>query len=255
MSRSDADEQLAARNAKFVAAAEACLRHWDSALPIEVTDKAQVKFRVCFPLVAHSLSQTKAALLLLRAGQPFVATANTRVAFEHALTAQWVLLTHDGEERLVRHMEASYLLHAREFSKAVGHPPELKDIVDRPPAEGAARSYSVPMACARFDQSGLLYDLYRRLGQSIHPSLETLRAYLNVYDLEGHKVNASGTLQVPDDLYMSLGFSAVMAIDVLERLRLGQPHLEVVEKIAKAACLPFDLTRDDREPHLQHPAK
>ncbi len=101
MSSPDADAQLAAKDAGFVAAAEACVRHWGGALPIEVADEDQIKFRVCFPLVAHSLNQIAAALLLLRAGQPFVATANVRVAFEHALTAQWVLLTHGGEERLV----------------------------------------------------------------------------------------------------------------------------------------------------------
>src|SRR6266849_2856508 len=109
----------------------------------------------------------------------------------------------------------------------------------RPPVEGAARSYSIPMVCVRFDQSGLLYDLYRRPGQSIHPSLDTLRAYHNVYNFEDQKVNSVGALHVPHDLYMSLGFSAVMAVDVLERLRLGQPHLAVVEKIAEAAALLF----------------
>src|SRR5258707_15663768 len=106
MSNPDADAQLAAMDASFVAAAEACVLRWQGALPIEVVDEERVKFRVCFPLVAHSLSQVAAALLLLHAGQPFVATANTRVALEHALAAQWVLLTYRGEERLVRHMEA-----------------------------------------------------------------------------------------------------------------------------------------------------
>jgi hypothetical protein len=221
MSSPDADAQLAAKDASFVAAADACVRHWDNALPIEVADEERIKFRVCFPLVAHSLNQVAAALVLLRAGQPFVATANTRVAFEHALAAQWVLLTHGGEQRLVRHMEASHLLRAKEFSKAVDDPLELRDIVDRSPADGPARSYSIPMACARFDQSGLLYNLYRHLGQSIHPSLETLRAYLNVNELESHAVDSAGRLHAPPDLCMSLGFGAVMAVDVLERMRRG----------------------------------
>lgn len=205
-------------------------------------------------MIAHSLNQVNAALLLLRADRPFVATANTRIAFEHSLAAQWVLLTHGGEKRLVRNMEAGYLLHAKEFSKAVSDPPELKDIVNRSPVEGKDRSYSVPMACSRFDQSGLLYGLYRDLSQSIHPSLETLRAYVNVYKLESHKVDVDpeGRLQVSPRLYMALGFSAVMAVDVLERMRCGQPRLAAIEEIARVASLPFDLALSDSEPHLQH---
>jgi hypothetical protein len=251
MNDPDIDAQLAARDAGFFAAAEACLRHWDRALPIEVADSDQVKFRVCFPLVAHSLNQVRAALMLVGANQSFVATANTRVAFEHALTAQWVLLTYGGAERLVRHMEASYLTNAKEFSKAVGDPPELSDIISRLPVDGPARSYSLPMICDRFSQDKLLYNLYRHLGQSIHPSLETLRAYLNVRDRDSREVSAVGA-RVPPDLYMALGFSAVMAAEVIERLRCGQSKLAVIEEIAKAASLPFDLSFSDTQPHLQH---
>ncbi len=148
-------------------------------------------------------------------------------------------------------MEASHLLRAKEFSRAVDDPPEFRDIVDRSPADGPARSYSIPMACSRFDQSGLLYNLYRHLGQSIHPSLETLRAYLNIKELDSHAVDSAGRLHAPPDLYMSLGFGAVMAVDVLERMRCGQPRLAVIEEIARSASLPFDLALSDRVPHLQ----
>jgi hypothetical protein len=252
MSSADADAQLRARDASFVEAAEACLRHWADVLPIEVAEEAKAKFPVCFPLAAHSLRQVHAALVLLRAGQPFVAAANTRVALEHALAAQWVLLTYGGEQRLVRHMEAGHLMQAKEFSNAVGDPPELKDIVRRSPADGSARSYSVQMVCKRFSEDGLLYNLYRHLGQAVHPSLETLRAYLDVYKLNSHKVDPAGTLHVPPDLYMSVGFSAVMAVDTVERMRLGQPGLAAIAEIARIASLPFDPARSDSEPHLQN---
>lgn len=188
--------------------------------------------------------------MLVDANQPFVATANTRVAFEHALTAQWVLLTYGDPERLVRHMEASHLKSAKEFSKAVGDPPELSDIVSRSPVDGPARSYSCPMICDRFSHDKLLYNLYRHLGQSVHPSLETLRTYLNVHDQESHKVSNVGAL-VPPELYMAIGFSAVMAAEVIERLRRGQPRLAVIEEIAKAASLPLDLSLSDTQPYLQ----
>jgi hypothetical protein len=47
--------------------------------------------------------------------------------------------------------------------------------------------------------------------------------------------------------------SSVWAIDVLERLRLGQPNLAKVEDIARAGLIPIDLARDDKNPELQHP--
>ncbi len=57
MSSIDDRESLAAQEVGFLAAAEACLRHWEDALPIDVAQEQEIKFRVCFPLVAHSLNQ------------------------------------------------------------------------------------------------------------------------------------------------------------------------------------------------------
>jgi hypothetical protein len=123
--------ELAAKDASYLVAAEACLRHWDGALPVDVADEDKKKFEICYPLVAHSLNQVNAALVLMKADQPFVAAVNARTAFEHALTAQWVILTYGGEQILAMHMEASHLTQVKEFSKAIGDPLELAGIVDR----------------------------------------------------------------------------------------------------------------------------
>ncbi|ODR19215.1 hypothetical protein [Mycolicibacterium porcinum] len=60
--------------------------------PLEVTAKLEPKFRVCFPLSAHALNHLEAAWNTRRS-LPWVAKSGIRIAFEHALTAQWVLLT------------------------------------------------------------------------------------------------------------------------------------------------------------------
>lgn len=49
-------------------------------------------FRVGYPLAAHALTASAAALDLW-GPLPWVAMANIRTALEHALAAQWVLLT------------------------------------------------------------------------------------------------------------------------------------------------------------------
>lgn len=54
---------------------------------------------MCFPLAAHAINHVEVAL---EAQQkfPWVARTSARVAFEHTLRAQWVLLTVDGEHKL-----------------------------------------------------------------------------------------------------------------------------------------------------------
>ena len=55
------------------------------------------------------------------------------------------------------------------------------------------------------------------------------------------------------ELPRALGVSSVWAMDVLERLRVGQPNLAKVEEIACAGVIPIDLARDDKKPELQLP--
>src|SRR6185312_8116964 len=54
------------------------------------------KFRVVFPLAAHALNHIEAAEYF-QSSSPWVAVSSARIAFEHALTAQWVLWTEGGE--------------------------------------------------------------------------------------------------------------------------------------------------------------
>jgi hypothetical protein len=248
------DDAVVHANARFLRAAEAAVEHWNEALPISVPDSASVKFRVCFPLIAHALNHASCGLANISL-LPFVAVTNARVAFEHALAAQWVLLTREGEISLVRHMEYGYLTRAKAFAKAADCPDELKDIVVSEPADGPQRAWSVEMACARFDTSGLLYDIYRNLSQAIHPSYETLRAHIDIDRLgsDAVRISGSGDLKPMTELLRALGVSSVWAIDVLERLRVGQPNLAKVEKIARAGLIPIDLARDDKKPELQLP--
>jgi hypothetical protein len=241
-------------NARFLRAAEAAVEHWKEALPISVSDSASVKFRVCFPLIANALNHASSGLANI-SQLPFVAATNARVAFEHALAAQWVLLTHEGEIRLVRHMEYGYLTRAKAFARVTDYPDDLKDIATAEPADGPKRAWSIEMACARFDSSGLLYDIYRNLSQAVHPSYGTLRTHIDIDYLGSNavRISGSGDLKPMTELPRALGVSSVWAIDVLERLRVGQPNLAKVEEIARAGVIPIDLARDDKKPELQLP--
>lgn len=245
----------AALNKAHLHAARQCLEMWQrDAGPIEVRQDLEIKFRVCYPLVAHAMNQIAVALEVTD-GHPLASVTNARVAFEHAVAAQWVLLTHGGEERLVYYMEHQWWTRAREFSEAIGDPDELRDIVAKEPIDGARRSWSVELACRRFSPTSMFYDLYRDLTQAVHPSYGMMRAYLDLSnDAPPQRIDRRGGLDDIDSTAMALGLSGVLALDVLERLRNRHPRLAEIEAIAHAAGLPSELASSDQTPELQRAA-
>jgi len=66
--------------------------------PLVVDPEDDHPFRVCYPLTMYALNQVRAAVLLHDQGMVYPATVNVRVAFEHAVWAEWVRLT-DGDPR------------------------------------------------------------------------------------------------------------------------------------------------------------
>ena len=76
------------------------------------------KFRVCFPLAAHALNHVEAAVAL-QSSSPWVAMSSVRIAFEHALTAQWVLWTKNGEDLLAQQMALQDHRRSSEFVDVV----------------------------------------------------------------------------------------------------------------------------------------
>jgi hypothetical protein len=87
--------------------------------PVSFDSSLEIKSRVCFPLAAHALNHADVALGLHQE-RPSVAASCTRVAFEHALAAQWVLLTEDGEQELVNYMRWQQYKRGRDFAEALG---------------------------------------------------------------------------------------------------------------------------------------
>lgn len=243
---------------RYMEAAQQCVAHWKSvdqrlAVPAELG----VKFRVCFPLIAHAMNHVTHAIDLA-ATAPFVMASGARIALEHALTAQWVQLTHDGEITLVNHMTHSWMVRTAEFASAAGEEEELAPILERPPIDGKERSFSMSLVFARFESSGLFYDVYRDLAQAVHPSYGTVTAHLAIRPDEADsdrptKIDPHGRRNQNSSTALGLGLAAVLACDALERLREGSPDLDLVGRIAADAGLPSDLRLSDQNPDLQHP--
>lgn len=232
-------------------AARECLAVWrELPTPLKVSKDLEIKFRVVFPLAAHALNLVEGALDQLPR-HPLVASANARLALEHAVAGQWVLLTDGGEVTLKNSMEHSYLTRAERFARAAGNPPELDDVIARPPIHGSAREFSTERAFDRFDPTGLFYDTYRDLSQAVHPSFGTLQAHFDISPEDRSerawptRIDRNGGAAPISSTAMGLGLAAVLALDALARLREGQDGLVDVERIAGRAGLPHDLSFSD----------
>jgi hypothetical protein len=222
--------------------------------PIVVDPEDEIPFRVCYPLTMYALNQDAAAVLLHDNGAPYSATVNVRVAFEHAIWAEWVRLTEGGPERVVSHWRANNVTAAGDLGAWTKLPPDLVDMVNAPRDAGERPSFQV--VCDRFgSKKKMIYSVYRSMNTAVHPSLETLRRHLH-FDVEGTIAGLSGDASAagsPADFYWVLGWSAVLAAYVQETLQHDRGRAEQVRELARRGGLPLDLAGEDNTPDLQPP--
>lgn len=237
------------------------LRH-DGRQPVAVAGRLDRKFRVCSPVAANALNHVQAALVA-RVTLPWVAASSARIAFEHALTGQWVLLTENGEDQLVGEISAKGYTRAREFADALDKLAAVDPafaahtlteserqalLGDRPDPSG----WAVPMLCDRFSDSRLFYGIYRDLSQAVHPSAGLLATYLTFApDGMVRGVDARGRAAPSGELARALAVAALWALYVLEVCRDGQDHAADVREMGERAGLPVDLRASDQHPELQ----
>ena len=222
-----------------------------SKVPLSVAGEDSIRYQSMYPIARHALAHVDAALLLHDSERSFVASANARVAFEHALLAQWVVLTSGSETLLANSIAKS---HSRILRGIEPHaqtiPAELSSLLDLPDAE---RVPPMDQICGRFDRTGLLYVIYRGLTGAVHLSGASVAEYVSVDDETGKIVLHAHprSLTPPTDFEMTLGWAAVLAKAALEMLLNDDSHLVEVAAIARDAGLPHDLTSDDRYPERQ----
>lgn len=229
----------------------------------ELNPELSRKFRVCFPLAAHALNHVEAAVTL-HSSSPWVAMSSVRIAFEHALTAQWVLWTKGGEDLLAQQMSLQDHRRSSEFVDAV-----VRAAADTPDlAESAALAeelgefigekpvsdWTVFKLCERFSSTRLLYGIYRDLSQAVHPTYGLVRAHFDMTpppDVVVGPINPFGAeLDLPE-LIRGMAVSSLWALYVLEVSKAGHPDAAEVLRLGEEAGLPVDLRASDLQPHLQ----
>ncbi|WP_422743608.1 hypothetical protein ACN27E_18370 [Mycobacterium sp. WMMD1722] len=221
------------------------------------------KFRLCFPLAAHALNHVEAAVALL-SSSPWVAMSSVRIAFEHALTAQWVLWTRDGEDLLAQQMALQDHRRSSEFVDAVvraaADTPDLAESASLAEefgkflGEKPVSDWSVFNLCERFSSTRLLYGIYRDLTQAVHPSYGLVRAHFDITPppevVIGRTSPFGAELDSPE-LIRGMAVSSLWALYALEVSRAGHPNAAEVLSLGEEAGLPVDLRASDLRPHLQ----
>lgn len=212
--------------------------------------------RITYPLAMHTLAAVELALTVVD-DKPWVAAGIASIAFEHALAAQWVLLTDGGEHDIVEWMQYEADKRSQSFYEGLGKPEEYKSLAA---TTGPKPPYNVYNACTRFTahQAGkLFYDIYRNLSEGAHPSIGSLTGYLDFDPAElvvRHR-EPTGTLTRAGHTATGLACAALWALDAVEELHRTTTRLAHLRDIGDAAELPFSLRAPDTKPHLQPPAR
>jgi hypothetical protein len=261
-------QELDVNEAAWLSVIDRVIELWRSRW-LEATSKLVVegeldrKFRVCFPLAAHALNHVRAATAV-RAASPWVAVSSARIAFEHALSAQWVLVTRNGEDQLAQQMSVQLHRRANEFVGALGRAatdePSLAECASLGQELHAfvggkqSSDWSVTKLCDRFCPTRLFYDVYRDLSQAVHPTYALVGAYLEMTqapECAVRGINAHGAASQPAELTRGLALAGLWALYVVEVCRKAQPYAAEVVEMGAAVGLPVDLRASDQEPHLQ----
>ncbi|MEU4591421.1 hypothetical protein [Micromonospora aurantiaca (nom. illeg.)] len=241
MDRTAEKEELERLARLHLSAARAALEHWRAAGGIEVESSAIRKFNAAYPVVAHAMAQVAAALTLHDQGLVYAARVNARVALEHALAAQWVVQTVSGEDEIIGSMNRIHRNIVRDLNQGGNAiPPQLQGDLQRPPGEP---QFDLPAVAREFDGgTQSIYPLFRELAGAVHVSLATLTSYLHWRG--EHKVPAlrpSGATDLDSEQILALGWSALLAVSAIERLRKGQPHLAMIHQLGRDHELVPDL--------------
>lgn len=251
------EEALERMDAIFLGAAQEAIalwhQWWEPGAPIAVPRPDELKFRMIYPLAQHALNNVAAGLDQSRR-LPWVAAVHARTAFEHAIAAQWVLLTHEGEQKLHVELQGEAHKRAREFHKGLGSPEEYAAMVG---AEPPNSEWSVWNACARFtDSPRLFYDIYRNLSGAIHPSYGAVMAYFNItHDGQVTGLNPTGSASPCAETPLALAVAALWALNALEELRENRPHVRELTTVGNSAELPTCLRDSDQHPERQRAPK
>lgn len=205
---------------------------------IRVRSQGKYSLYVLHGLVEHAMRCSEAALILLERGMHAGAVPLARIAFEHALRAQWVHQHPEGLDAFVLAADQQQAKFLRASKTMAGiNTEEIEQLLtrygDAAGAPGAAHIFE--QTCNAFDETGWFYGMYRLMSGFVHPGPATVLHYIAhpdladeaAIELRREPAEVSNTM-----VLATLAMSAVFASAVYEDLRYAKPHKAVIRRAA-----------------------
>jgi len=212
---------------------------WDN---ITLGHRKQREFWLLWGLIAHSIAQAQAALVLVDDPRLSVCgEVNARVALEHALLAQYVHAHPDG----IAQLEQLLAFHTRTLAESLKDFPTqdpelaefLEDTLSHPRVKRPAIG-DIGALLREFDPTGTLYVPYKLLCQTAHPSSSTITRYLVIE--EGQRPQHMRQVAPPEDkrpVLWAITLAVLLALGVQEDLRRTKPNKARLRSVAASVSM------------------
>jgi hypothetical protein len=204
------------------------------------------KLMLIHGLVANTILMTRGALLLIDQNLLHAAKAQTRIALEHAVTAQWIHLHPNGVASFKAKSKEKYGRYIREASKVMDVPQDIHQAFDELPgfAQPAQGIHDFKSTCDDFVGVEWFYVIFRTLSGAIHPSNATIHDYLRTDEASsvGYSLLDTPDFKDPRPLLFTLALSCSLSVAVFEDLRKSKPNKKKIKAIAAKLQLPTLLT-------------
>lgn len=212
---------------------------------INVGRKKVERLYVLHGMVSHSIEAADAALKLIDLNHSHMAKAMARVAFEHAVIAQWTHLHPEGVQSLQEKVSISYRNYYREVDRLIKMPEDIQKAFEEMvfPDSNPTELRSFENTCNSFKDTEWFHTTYRILSGAIHPSNSTMKEYFQenpenpTIPVLRTKVNVADITPI----LFTLALSCALATGVYEDIRRSKPFKKKVRAIASVADLPTML--------------
>lgn len=204
------------------------------------------KFIVLHPLVAHTISMSRSALDLIDCKKYLAAMALSRIAFEHAVIAQYAHLQSDGLRGLRAKSYSDYKLNLEAAKEVYSLPKAIIDSFEEVPSQYRPNELrNFRNTCSLFGEAKALYAIYVFMSASMHPGNKVQNAYLHYEADEQILPTASlreGVLESDEAILHTLLVSLLLSQFVYEDIRKTKPFVSKIRNISKQSGIPCELT-------------
>lgn len=219
-----------------------------SSEPVLVPVEDERLFLTTYGICRQSIRYAQAYVATVHAGFAHEAAPLSRAAFEHAVTAQWCLLTPGGHALVAAGVWAGTFELARAVAQRAGDQEWLDEIEAAAPSRHHGRPSFTKMMKS-VDHEDFLALIYALLSQGVHVTTGAVTGFL-VADDDHDDVSLLDARRELDDVHYQVlhaaAMSALLALSVLAHVSEDQDLLDIVSQRSDELMLPWLLGTGER---------